>query len=177
MVPFSLHVTQVHQTFCAKQISASLTYKQPFFSLFSSFSTQGLLSPNQEDAVNNCIGKLDHLLICATKKRPDGPPSILGGSSLGFEDAEIAERKKLKTFLAEQLAKQLVLRGMKNIDDYDLHHIVYEIAQKTALDDGTLATPPKHRPAPPPMPAPPQEYYGYPPGYQGYQPHNSGPPP
>ena len=148
-----------------------------FFSLFSSFFTQGLLSPNQEDAVNNCIGKLDHLLICATKKRPDGPPSILGGSSLGFEDAEVAERKKLKTFLAEQLAKQLVLRGMKNIDDYDLHHIVYEIAQKTALDDGTLATPPKHRPAPPPMPAPPQEYYGYPPGYQGYPPSNSGPPP
>ena len=64
------------------------------------------------------------------------------------------------------MAKQLVLRGMKDIDDWELHKIVYAIAEKSALDNGTLAPPPKNRPAPPPAPS--QDFYNYQ-HLQGYQ--------
>ena len=106
----------------------------------------------------------------ATKKRPDGPPSILGSSNFGGIE-EKSEDEKLKSFLAEQLAKQLVLRGMKDIDDWELHKIVYSIAEKSALDNGTLAPPPKNRPAPPPSQASApisQDYFNYQ-HLQGYQ--------
>ena len=82
-------------------------------------------------------------------------------------DEEKSENDKLKSFLAEQLAKQLVLRGMKDIDDWELHKIVYSIAEKSALDNGTLAPPPKNRPAPPPM-TQAEDYYNYQ-HLQGYQ--------
>ena len=98
-----------------------------FAFLFSSFS-KGLLSPTQETAVKNCIDNLNSLLMVATKKRPDGPPSVLSGT-----DNENKEKEKLKSFLAETLAKQLVQRGMKDITEYELHKVVYAIATKTCL--------------------------------------------
>lgn len=97
--------------------------------------------------------------MCATKKRPDGPPSILSGT-----DSD--EKDKMKAFLAETLAKQLVQRKMTEITDFELHKLVYAIAQKTFLDDGTLAVPPKF----PPLPSPPprRDDYGF-----GYTSNNS----
>ena len=52
---------------------------------------------------------------------------------------------------AEILAKQLMQRGRSDISDHDLHKLIFSIAEKTDLDDGTLAPPP---PTPPPAPAP-----------------------
>ena len=49
---------------------------------------------------------------------------------------------------AELLAKQLMLRGQSDITDHELHKLVFAIAEKTDLDDGTLAPPP-------PFPLPP----------------------
>ena len=117
--------------------------------------------------MKTCIEKLNGLLSCATKKRPDGPPSILSGS-----DPISTERDKLKEFLAETLAKQLVQRGMKDINDYELHKIVHAIAEKTSLDDGTLVPPPKY----PPLPSPPPQRQDF--GFynQGYS-TNSAPNP
>ena len=112
--------------------------------------------------MKNCIDKLNNLLICATKKRPDGPPSVLSGS-----ESVNTERDKLKSFLAETLAKQLVQRGMKEVTDYDLHKIVYAIASKTCLDDGNLVPPPKYPPLPSPPP-PQREPGGYDYYNQGY---------
>ena len=114
-------------------------------------------------AVKNCIDKLNNLLICATKKRPDGPPSVLSG----IEESVNTERDKLKSFLAETLAKQLVQRGMKEVTDYELHKIVYAIATKTCLDDGNLCPPPKYPPLP--SPPPPQREPG-----GGYDYYNQG---
>ena len=149
-------------------ISAVLVFFSAIFQYGFHFYLKGLLTPQQEEAVKNCIEKLNNLLVCATKKRPDGPPSLLGSTSnLGTSASDEAdlEKEKIKSFLAEQLAKQLVIRGMKNIDDWELHKIVYSIAEKSALDDGTLAPPPKNRPAPPPQPQ--HDFYdNY--GMQGY---------
>jgi hypothetical protein len=55
---------------------------------------------------------------------------------------------------AEILAKQLMQRGRGDISDHDLHKLVYSIAEKTELDDGTLAPPP---PTPPPVFVPQQQ--------------------
>ena len=76
------------------------------------------------------IEKLNSLLYSATKKRPDGPPSVLSGAE---SEKENNERNKLKSFLAETLAKQLVQKGMKDVTEYELHQIVYAIATKTSL--------------------------------------------
>ena len=121
---------------------------------------------SQEEAVKICIDKLNSLLICATKKRPDGPPSLLSGTG-SDPGGNTSDREKLKSFLAETLAKQLVQKGMKDVSDYELHKLVYAIAEKTALDDGTLAPPPKY---PPPLPKqmPQEQYGGYYGGQQGY---------
>ncbi len=131
----------------------------------------GLLTGTQEDAVKNCISKMNVLLQCATKKRPEGPPSLLGSSS----DKEYKDREKLKSFLAESLARQLVIKGLSDIDDWELHKVVYSIAEKTALDDGSLCPPSTHpppKPAPMPMdPGPTPSQYGY--YNQGYS--SSGP--
>ena len=108
----------------------------------------------QEAAVKGCIDKLERLLACATKKRPDGPPSVLSEV-----DPKNTEREKLKSFFAKTLATQMVQRGIFNLTDYELHKLVYAIAEKTTLDDGTLAPPPKYPPAP--SPPPPQPGYGY----------------
>ena len=118
------------------------------------FFTQGLLTPNQEEAVKNCIEKLNKLLLCATKKRPEGPPSVISGTDILTED-----KTKLKEFFAEALAKQLIQRNMKEITTYELHKLVFAIAQKTILDDGTLVAPPQFPPLPSP-PLRPQEYFG-----------------
>ena len=136
-----------------------------------SFFSEGLLSPTQEDAVKNCIEKLNHLLTCATKKRPDGPPSVLSGT-----ESENNEKDKLKSFLAETLAKQLVTRGMKDITEYELHKIVYAIATKTSLDDGNLCPPPAYPPlpSPPPPQQPPAAGYDY--YNQGFSNTAAGPP-
>ena len=91
---------------------------------------KGLLTPTQETAVKNTIEKLNSLLYSATKKRPDGPPSVLSGAE---SEKENNERDKLKSFLAETLAKQLVQKGMKDVTEYELHQIVYAIATKTSL--------------------------------------------
>ena len=125
-----------------------------FFLIFP----KGLLSSSQEDAVKNCIDKLNNLLMCATKKRPDGPPSVLSGT-----ESENSEKDKLKAFLAETLAKQLVLRDMKDITEYELHKIVFAIATKTSLDDGNLCPPPAYPPlpSPPPPQQPPAGGYDY----------------
>ena len=87
------------------------------------------------------------------QKRPDGPPSLLSGTGTG-SDLQNPEKDKLKTFLAENLAKQLVQRGFKDITDFELHQLVYTIAEKTSLDDGNLAVPPKYPPLPPPQEPP-----------------------
>ena len=76
------------------------------------------------------IEKLNSLLYSATKKRPDGPPSVLSGAE---SEKENKERDTLKSFLAETLAKQLVQKGMKDVTEYELHQIVYAIATKTSL--------------------------------------------
>lgn len=115
------------------------------------------MTGSQEDAVKNCIEKLNALLMCATKKRPDGPPTILGSF-----DPQAETKKQLKGFLAENLAKQLIQRGMKDITDYELHKLVYAIAQKTFLDDGSLVEPPKY----PPLPSPPPRNYHQQDSYQ-----------
>ena len=80
--------------------------------------------------MKNTIEKLNSLLYSATKKRPDGPPSVLSGAE---SEKENNERDKLKSFLAETLAKQLVQKGMKDVTEYELHQIVYAIATKTSL--------------------------------------------
>lgn len=113
--------------------------------------------PAQEETVKVCISKLNNLLMCATKKRPEGPPTVLGTTIFAESDA----KDNLKKFFAENLAKQMVLRGMFDFTDWELHRLVYAIAEKTALDDGTLAPPPK---APPPQLLPPREKFG---GYYG----------
>ena len=88
------------------------------------------MTPTQETAVKNTIEKLNSLLYSATKKRPDGPPSVLSGAE---SEKENKERDTLKSFLAETLAKQLVQKGMKDVTEYELHQIVYAIATKTSL--------------------------------------------
>ena len=123
-------------------------------STISPIFLKGLVSPAQETAVKGCIDKLERILTCATKKRPDGPPSVLSDV-----DPKTTEREKLKSFFAKTLATQMVQRGMVNLTEYELHKLVYAIATKTSLDDGTLAEPPKYPPAP--SPPPPQQNYGY----------------
>jgi hypothetical protein len=119
------------------------------------------LSPSQEDAVKKCIEKLNLLLQCATKKRPDGVPSFLG-SQLTAGQVKTS-KEKLATFLAETLSKQLVIRGMKDINDWELHKIVYAIAEKSELNaDGCLLPPSAYPPAPSP---PPPQYNYYNQGY------------
>ena len=88
------------------------------------------MTPTQETAVKTTIEKLNSLLYSATKKRPDGPPSVLSGAE---SEKENKERDILKSFLAETLAKQLVQKGMKDVTEYELHQIVYAIATKTSL--------------------------------------------
>jgi len=122
--------------------------------------------------VKNTIEKLNSLLYSATKKRPDGPPSVLSGAE---SEKENKERDTLKSFLAETLAKQLVQKGMKDVTEYELHQIVYAIATKTSLDDGTLMPPPKYPPLPSPPPPQQQPMAGYDYYNQGYG--NSNPPP
>ena len=125
-----------------------LFYNFPFLFL------KGLVTPAQESAVKGCIDKLERILTCATKKRPDGPPSVLSDV-----DPKTTEREKLKSFFAKTLATQMVQKGMANLTDYELHKLVYAIAVKTSLDDGNLVEPPKYPPAP--SPPPPQQGYGY----------------
>ena len=60
---------------------------------------------------------------------------------------------------AELLAKQLMLRGQYDITDHELHKLVFAIAEKTDLDDGTLAPPPPTTP-PPPMAELRRDSYG-----------------
>ena len=89
--------------------------------------------------MRNCIDKLTMVLQIATKKRPSNPPSL----SNGFSQDQIARKnkEKYKQMLAEQMAKLLIKRGMQNIDEMNLHHLVYEVAKTTPLDDGTLNPP------------------------------------
>ena len=124
------------------------------FLQFPIISLKGLVTPAQETAVKGCIDKLERILTCATKKRPDGPPSVLSDV-----DPKTTEREKLKSFFAKTLATQMVQRGMANLTEYELHKLVYAIAVKTSLDDGNLAEPPKYPPAP--SPPPPHHSYGY----------------
>lgn len=64
---------------------------------------------------------------------------------------------------AELLAKQLMLRGQSDITDHELHKLVFAIAEKTDLDDGTLAPPPPF-PLPPSTAQPKRDAWGgYPP--------------
>ena len=79
------------------------------------------------------------VLQIATKKRPSNPPSL----SNGFSQDQMARKnkEKYKQMLAEQMAKLLIKRGMQNIDEMNLHHLVYEVAKTTPLDDGTLNPP------------------------------------
>ena len=53
-------------------------------------------------------------------------------------------------------------RGLSDIDDYELHKLVFAVAEKSILDDGTLCPPPAYPPAKPaPPPASTQPQYGY----------------
>jgi len=101
----------------------------------------GLLEPQKEFAVRNCIDKLAMILQIATKNRPSNPPALKNTSSHN----EIIERKKnkFKKILAEQMATLLIKRGLQNIDDWYLHYLVYEVAKSTPLDDGSLIAPPQ----------------------------------
>ena len=101
----------------------------------------GLLEPQKEFAVRNCIDKLTMILQIATKNRPSHPPSLENGSTQNI----ITEKRqnKFKKILAEQMAKLLMKRGLHDIDDWYLHYLVYEVAKTTTLDDGSLAPPPQ----------------------------------
>ena len=80
------------------------------------------------------------ILQIATKKRPLNPPTLASGPSQ--DELTKQNKNKYKQILAEQVAKLLIKRGMQNIDEWYLHHIVYEVAKTTPLDDGTLCAPP-----------------------------------
>lgn len=127
----------------------------------------GLLEGHRESAARNCIDKLTILLQLATKERPLEPPSLLpsqGSSNLGGphpsggatpgenpeDNPQIRERAKYKAMFAEFLAKMLVKKGRDDLDDFDLHHLIYEMARTTFLDDGTLCPPPTERSLSPP---------------------------
>ena len=100
----------------------------------------GLLEPQKEFAVRNCIDKLTMILQISTKKRPLNPPSLTSGPC---QDQVTKENKnKYKQLLAEQMSKLLIKKGMQNIDEWYLHYLVYEVAKNTLLDDGTLCLPP-----------------------------------
>ena len=107
----------------------------------------GLLERQRENAVRNCVDKLNVLLQCATKKRPSQPPSLLG------KDPKTEADTKLKGLLAEQLSRVLIKKNMGGISEYALHCLVYEIAKTTELDNGSLCPPPDE---PPPEPEPTQ---------------------
>ena len=100
----------------------------------------GLLEPQKEFAVRNCIDKLTMVLQIATKKRPSNPPSLSNGPS--HDEVSKRNKQKYKQTVAEQMAKLLIKRGMQNIDEWYLHYLVYEVAKTTPLDDGTLCTSP-----------------------------------
>ena len=102
----------------------------------------GLLEPQKEFAVRNCIDKLAMILQIATKSRPSNPPALKSTSS--HNEVIVRKKNKFKKILAEQMATLLIKRGLQNIDDWYLHYLVYEVAKSTPLDDGSLIAPP-HR--------------------------------